>query len=365
MSLKKDIENVYSIAQSYKNYNGPIFTFDLDKTYLATDFDQITQLIKIRFQKAQDKENIPGAATLACELKKLDAPIFFISASPKSMESVIREKFRIDRLDIDGLLLRNYIDVIRNFQFKNILDKIGYKLAALLYGRTVFPVNSHEILFGDDSEYDSVIYSIYADIIAKRLEVFEVITILKAWGVNNDEIELIEYYINLLEDKYPKHKFKVEQIFIHLETTKEIKSIHNLSPLVIPTYNYFQIAIILYIKEYITRDALGLIISNLLNTYVFRLPDFTNATNDLVERNLLEKKAAEKLIWWFSNNNQIKKLDPFVMGQNKPLLPPNLIKSNLFSFFKKKKSNTLFSEAYENNILNHYLSYKPKRNIKK
>ena len=201
MSLSKDIETSYANIRLYKSYEGVIYTFDLDKTYLATNFQQITKLIKIRFEKAYDKENIPGTAALARELKKMAAPLFFISGSPKSMEPVIRQKFILDSVKIDGLLLRDYAEHIKKLQFKNIIHKIGFKLAALLYARIHFPNNTHEILFGDDTEYDGAIYSLYSDIISTRLTPLEAITILRKWNVSEHEIELITLYMTELFQK--------------------------------------------------------------------------------------------------------------------------------------------------------------------
>ena len=38
-----------------------IYRWDLDKTYLATEFDTFRQLVRTAFQKAHEKKAIPGA----------------------------------------------------------------------------------------------------------------------------------------------------------------------------------------------------------------------------------------------------------------------------------------------------------------
>ena len=291
MSLANDIPKLYSSISWDKKYSGPIITFDLDKTYLATEFEHFTKLVKIPFEKAADKINIPGAADLVREIKKQSkAPLFFISGSPKSMKNVIEQKLKLDGIKFDGLLLKDFGAALKKFQIKKLIDKIGYKLSTLLYGRIIFPEKAHEILFGDDSEYDATIYSLYADIISGRIEDFEALTILKQWRVSLDEFNLIRGYLIQFKNLYPKPRFEVKKIFIHLETKTSPLDHMTLSSKVTPTQNYFQTAVILYKDNYINKKGLLRIIASLIKNYSFNVTHFISATQDLITRHLLEKK---------------------------------------------------------------------------
>ena len=372
MSLAEDISKLYSSVRWDKKYKGPIFTFDLDKTYLATKFENFTKLVKIPFEKAKDKVNIPGVVPLVRELKnKNEAPLFFISGSPKGMKNVIEEKLKLDKIKFDGLLLKDFGDALKKFQIEKIIDKIGYKLSTLLYGRMIFPKESHEILFGDDSEYDASIYSLYADIVSGRIQDFEVLTILKRWKVSQDEFELIRKYLTQFKEMYPKPRFEVKKIFIHLETKTSPLDHMTLSNKVTPTHNYFQTAVILYEDSYINRRGLLRVIINLIKDYNFNISHFTFSVQDLLTRQLLDKKEGNKL------HNMISKGNPLAL----PLKILNELKSetsNLLGTFAKApmrlarkpfdlvnvlKGGKPDKEDRTPDIVKRYILYTPRRNV--
>lgn len=306
----RDLDKVYTARELPKRYDGLICTFDLDKTYLATEFETLSGLVKIPFESAEEKQNIPGAAAVVRELRRPSrknrppTPLYFISGSPKQLENVIREKLELDGVTCDGILFKDFKSAIKRFQFKKLIDKIGFKLGGLLYGRIHHPLRSRELLFGDDSEYDATIYSLYADIIAGRLETFEILTILKKWDVAEDEIRLIENSLEALKGR----KFKsnaVEKIFIHLEVGSKPVDHMSLSRLVTPTRNYFQTALILYNMEYITRAGLFRVISDLIRIYNFSIKEFAVSTEDLIRRGLIDKKESRRLLKIISKGNPL------------------------------------------------------------
>ena len=205
MATKKNtVESVYGSRKFPLKYDGIICTFDLDKTYLATEFETLSGLVKIPFEGADEKRNIPGAAALVREIrrgtskKEAPVPLYFISGSPRQLEKVVKKKFSLDGVSYDGILFKDFTSALKRFKFKRIIDKIGFKLSALLYARSVFPFRADEVLFGDDSEYDATIYSIYSDILSGRIEPFELMTILKKWDVDLEEREQIEKNLDRL-----------------------------------------------------------------------------------------------------------------------------------------------------------------------
>ncbi|HRP68513.1 MAG TPA: hypothetical protein PLY93_03190 [Turneriella sp.] len=290
------------MKRSNSKYDGLVCTFDLDKTYLDTRFESFRKLVRIPFEKAEEKKNIPGVAAVVREIRRgLDStkppvPIYFISGSPEGLHKVVAEKLKLDGVAFDGILFKNWRAAVRKFQFKKIIDKIGFKLAALIYARGIFPVRAEEILFGDDSEYDAAIYSLYDDIAAGKLEYYEVLTILKKWQVAQDEMKLIADNLKRLADSGYKPREAVRQIFIHLEQ-KTSASLHTtLSEKVIPTQNYFQTAVILYKSDVITRAGLFRVISDMIRNYNFGANEFTVSTEDLLRRRLIDTGEARKLL---------------------------------------------------------------------
>ncbi len=366
MALKA-LEEVYKKRKIPARYDGIICTFDLDKTYLATKFEKLSGLVKIPFEKANEKINIPGAAAIVRELRRgvsKDAPstpIFFISGSPRMLEGVIREKLEMDGVTVDGILFKNFNDAIRKLQFKKLIDKIGYKLAALLYARSTFPPKARELLFGDDSEYDALIYSLYADIVSGKLDDYEVMTILKKWDVAPDERLLIREILDLLNESAFKRRDVVDGIYIHLEmgTTPNLHT--RISPLVTPTQNYFQTAVLLYNGGYITRHGLFRVISELIRTYNFGINQFATSTEDLIRRSLIDRREAKKLLKIISKNN--------------PLFLPRRILVDLVSEFGRAFSsiNSSLPETISHpirrsedktiSLVERYLRITPERNV--
>ena len=370
MSLAQDIQRCYSRKSFRKTYDETIFTFDLDKTYLATEFENFRKLVKIPFEKANQKKNVPGTASLVRELNKTNAPIFFISGSPKGMRNVIEEKLHLDRIQFSGLLLKDYGAAIKKMKIGKILDKIGYKLAALLYARMTYPNKANEVLFGDDSEYDATIYSLYSDVISGKLQDFQVLSILKRWGVYPEEFNLIREYLIRFNKMFKNPKFEVSKIFIHLETKTSPQDHMTLSNKVTPTYNYFQTALMLYEMKHINRQGLFRVISNLTKKYHFKINSFIFSVQDLFSRGLLEKKEGKKLLNMILKGNPLalplRILNELKIESNRLLVnftktPAVLAKKplNFLEVFKDGKKKTEFDSS---DLFLKYLLHSPKRN---
>ena len=143
---------------------------DVDLTYLSTDFHSTSAILKLLKQSSDEKNALVGMPTLYQSLRGDDeVPITFLSGSPKFFKRVLEGKMVIDRVEQDGLVLKPLKDISK----KNILglswgdllpdlkEQVGYKLFWLLKLRTMVPNTSPEILMGDDSEADYVVYNIY------------------------------------------------------------------------------------------------------------------------------------------------------------------------------------------------------------
>lgn len=71
-------------------YDGPVYVWDIDKTYLSTHFSSLHGLARIPLEFAVDKVAIPGMPELLRGLRKgagphyAGHPLYFVSASPPS-----------------------------------------------------------------------------------------------------------------------------------------------------------------------------------------------------------------------------------------------------------------------------------------
>ena len=356
------LEAMYSIKHFPKKFDEVVYTFDLDKTYLATEFETLSGLVRIPFEGPEDKRNIPGAAALVRELRRgtnenYRNPLYFISGSPRQLENVIKEKFRLDGVTFDGILFKDFTSAIKKLKFKQIINKIGFKLSALLYGRSVFPHRADEILFGDDSEYDATIYSVYSDIISGKLEYYELQSILKTWKVDLEERRTIEKNYDLLQKSKWEPRDAVRRIFINLETGSSPNDYHTLTDKVIPTNNYFQAAVILYYDNEITKPGLFRVISELIRVYNFQIIHFLETTEDLLRRQLIDRKQAKKLAKIVSKRNPLSLPIQFV---NEISVEFSALLSNF-----KKIQNTLIPtpKRREKSVIESYLNHVPNRRV--
>jgi len=152
--------------------DGPCYTFDIDKTYLDTDFSSLGAALKIPLELAIDKRPYPGVPILIRALQRgterigRDRPVFFLSASPKQLRGTLERRLVLDEIGLDGLTLKDWAVVLRRRGPRGLRDQLGYKLCALMQARKELPKRTYDILFGDDSEADPLIYSFYARVVS-------------------------------------------------------------------------------------------------------------------------------------------------------------------------------------------------------
>ena len=165
-----------------------IYRWDLDKTYLQTEFDTFAQLVRTAMQKASEKTAVPGAAALIRELRAQgDTQLCIISGSPTQMRAVLEEKLKLDGVQWDELVLKDNVRNLLRGRFRALRGQVGYKLPVLLESRIRAPVEAEEVLFGDDAEADAFIYSLFAELVAGRVDDVVLARILDATQVYPDD----------------------------------------------------------------------------------------------------------------------------------------------------------------------------------
>jgi hypothetical protein len=180
------------------DWRGPIFIWDIDNTYLQTEWDSLGDLIKIRLETAEDKRPVPGAVELLAGLRRVDhsgerAPFYFVSASPNTMRNVLEKRMLLDGVMHDGITFRD----LRKLRY--LRDIFGYKVAALLLYRLENPVGGREVLFGDDREHDPLVYTVYSRICSGELRGDVLYEELTHHGVRRSA----RRYIRALADELP------------------------------------------------------------------------------------------------------------------------------------------------------------------
>ncbi|MHC4392985.1 MAG: phosphatase domain-containing protein, partial [Planctomycetota bacterium] len=193
-----------------KAYSGPVDIWDIDKTYLLTEFARLRDLIRRAFEDAEAKEARPGAATLLKALRRgptpgepRETPLYFVSASPPQMREVLEKKMEIDGLGVDGITFKSFLGLLRHGRVRDLKRHTAYKLTALLLYRLEFGPGAREWLYGDDAEMDARIYSIYAEIRTGKLLGKKLDRTLRACRVGEDDRHTIVHLAERAHELVP------------------------------------------------------------------------------------------------------------------------------------------------------------------
>ncbi|MCA9606374.1 MAG: hypothetical protein KC619_12295 [Myxococcales bacterium] len=233
--------------------NRRVYRWDLDKTYLRTEFDTVRDLVKTAFESAAQKRTVPGAAALLREIRATEPlGIYIVSGSPEQLRRVLEAKLRLDGIAWDGFTLKPQLRNILRGKFRFVKDQVGYKLSAMLESRAQLGAEIDEFMFGDDAEADAFIYSIYADICAGKVDANILAEVLERAGVYEDDLPRIVQ----LAGKVPRHD-TARRIFIHLDRVSAPDGFEDFGGRVCPFYNYVQPAFVLLGQDAI--DPLGVL----------------------------------------------------------------------------------------------------------
>lgn len=274
------------------DYEGAVYIWDLDKTYLRTKFESIGDLIKTAFQKAKDKATYPGAAKLLRALRTgpdgKKRPIYFVSASPPQMAEVISKKFELDDVEIDGIYFKDNLRNIRFGRLRRLREQMGYKMLALLDLRSRLPIGARECFFGDDFETDANTYSLYAQIMKEPMVGRALQELLMKQGVFRDEAIQIAWHT-----RNRSSREAVEAIFIHAHRNVDPRYYRRFGRSVIATTNYFENALVLHAKGHIGLNVVADIGQELLSHGPHEPSDLSRNHADLVKRGLIPKPLGE------------------------------------------------------------------------
>ena len=225
-----------------------IARWDLDKTYLRTDFDTLVDLVRTAVERPDQKRTVPGAAALLRELGRAGVETHILSGSPEQLRGRIEEKLRLDGVKWASLTLKPNLENLLRLRFRALRGQLGYKLPALLLRRaevapqrdaTGAPVR--EVLLGDDAEADAFVYMLYADVCSGRVEPSILEEVLRLGGAYPDSIRDSLRFLD-----YVDRGDVVERVLIHLERQSAPSDFRVYGSLVVPFYNYLQAAFVLH-----------------------------------------------------------------------------------------------------------------------
>jgi len=260
-----------------------VYRWDLDKTYLHTDFESVRGIVRSAVESARSKRAVPGAPTLLRELAR-ERPswrprVMLLSGSPTQMRGVLESKLQMDGVRFDRFVLKDNLDNLRRGRLRAIRDQFGYKLPNLLADRAGLPASARETCFGDDAEADALVYSAYADAVAGRLDARELAAVMDAARAYPQDIDAALAHLGRVE-----RADAVERVFIRLDRGEERRDFTPLGPRVIPVRTWFEAAVVLCAAGLLDAEGLARVYASAADP----LADVVVGVRRLLERGFVQ-----------------------------------------------------------------------------
>ncbi|HET9932994.1 MAG TPA: hypothetical protein VFQ35_19965 [Polyangiaceae bacterium] len=279
-----------SVAQSF------ITRWDLDKTYLRSRFDTLSDLVSSALEKVEQKRTVPGATEVLRELGRSGGRVHILSGSPRQFRGRLSQKLRIDGVSWDELTLKPNLSNLLRMRLYALRDQLGYKLPELLEARARDEerfgsgLRMREVLVGDDSESDAFVYSLYADLSLGEVPQRELENVLAAGNIGERTIARCKKALARL-----RHDGAIECILIHLDGQTPPSLFSRYGARLVPFYNYLQAAFVLLDRGFLSEHSTLEIASAFQRSYGFTADTAARSYLDLVRRGHLGEGARVRL----------------------------------------------------------------------
>lgn len=271
-----------------------IARWDLDKTYLRTEFDTMRDLVKTALERADEKRTNPGAASLLREMRRANIAVHILSGSPEQMRRRLEDKLRLDGIAWDSFTLKPNLRNMLKLRFRAVKDQLGYKLPALITSR-LGPrdpslANAKETLFGDDAEADAFVYSLYGDVMSGAVGPDELsIVCVKGRMYEDVTEELVQSVRRIVPSEV------VERVLIHLERQTPPDDFRIYGSRVVPFYNYLQAAFVVFEDGRLPAEAVLRVALELCTEHRFDGQRLVRSYADLIRRGHLRGTGTEEI----------------------------------------------------------------------
>ena len=272
-----------------------IARWDLDKTYLRTEFDTLRDLVRTALERPDEKRTNPGAATLLREMVRAGIRVHILSGSPEQMRRRLEDKLRLDGIAWDSFTLKPNLQNMLRLRFRALRDQLGYKLPSLLQARATMDLEDgstevKETLFGDDAEADAFVYSLYADVVAGRVGEEMLIEVCERGRVYPDVLAATLRYARMIE-----RADVVERVLIHLERQTPTWDFKAYGARAVPFYNYGQAAFVVHEDGRLPADGVIRVCVELVVQHRFDGDSLARSYLNLAKRGHLRGDRAREL----------------------------------------------------------------------
>jgi hypothetical protein len=275
------------------DHRGPIFVWDVDQTYLDTDFKSLGGLLRIPLEMAIDKRSVPGVAAVLRECRHgpeerpRQTPIYFVSASPPELQGVIRRKMVQEGVQPDGFVFKDQLALALQRRFHALKHQVEYKLRAHLALLAVLPAAAELVVVGDDWESDARIFALLEAVLAGTLNAAGLDRLLRDAGV---EPEAVPALAAALSDVAPGRRVALPIVL--LTRGRDPVVIAGATPSVRTAREALQLALVLWEAGLISAAGVQRVAADLRYRSRFEPEAMHRSLDDAVARRLV---TAERL----------------------------------------------------------------------
>ncbi len=279
-----------------ERYTGPVFIWDIDKTYLSTHFSSLQGLSRIPLEFAVDKQAITGMPEVLRGIRRGPGqgygcvPLYFVTASPPQLRGVLENKMMLDGVEFDGITFKDWWRLMKKGRPKRFMDQVGFKVCALLDGRQRRPL-AKEYLFGDDAESDAAAFSLYASLVHEKLSAEEAADRMAGTGMREDN----QRCALALLDRLPEKRGTVKRIFIHLEKRTPPEQFEPFAPLVTPVRDGMQLGLALFGLGLVDEETVRQCRVAIALSELEPVADLETLLKDAVDRRLISRQKLRRL----------------------------------------------------------------------
>jgi hypothetical protein len=269
------------------------FRWDLDKTYLHTEFGSVRAMVRTALEPAASKRNTPGSAALlrALQLHDPGSETTVVSGSPTQMRRVLEEKLTQDGIKVDHFTLKDNLGNLRRGRFRAVWGQVGYKLPELLKQRTRAAPDDTETLFGDDAEVDAAVYMVYADAISGRIPPARLREVLERGGAYPDDIGRALRALS----RAPQAD-AVEDIFIRIDAGGPLARFEPLGTRITPIFSWMQAALVLWRRRRLGVEGFEAVARSCIDEADLGPESVAGLFQDAVRRGLVPPDAVHELL---------------------------------------------------------------------
>jgi hypothetical protein len=270
--------------------------WDLDKTYLRSDFATARDLVQSVLERPDQKRTVPGAALVLRELQRQGAYVHVLSGSPRQLKGRLEQRLALDGVAVQRFTLKPNLGNLLRLRIRALKAQLGYKLSALLQAAheelDAWQGSVPEVLLGDDSEQDALVYSMFADICQGTISGPELGHLLELAQLYDDERETILRLAPRVAAARGSTRFS---ILIHLDRQTPPSRFQVYGHRLVPFFNYAQAALVLLAQGQLDADAVLRVLAHLILEHRFDLEGLTRSFLDLHRRGVVPSRLVHEL----------------------------------------------------------------------